>query len=213
MKDFRKFNVHALDRINPFNDESGKRVGIYIPGILKEFVKSAELEEFIAHASEEEIGFWISPFIEFSFHYVGTSVSRMTKKEAMEILVDWFPRKISIRKPEEAEEAIPELIAFWRFLKRENRLFYISSLLRSLERLQSRYSSKRNDPLRFGTTRSFFTTGKAAGFDMENEKEYAEFPLLSNTMRMDQYDGFETSFRWNGRENTIAMKRKEKKRR
>ena len=31
---------------------------------------------------------------------------------------DSFPRKVSLRLPEEAEDTIPELIAFWRFLGR-----------------------------------------------------------------------------------------------
>jgi hypothetical protein len=36
-----------------------------------------------------------------------------------EILSEIFPRKISLASPEDVHDALPELIAFWEYLKRE----------------------------------------------------------------------------------------------
>ena len=49
-----------------------------------------------------------------------------------ELLTEVFPRKITLHAPEDANDALPELIAFWEYLQREYKLPAVRAMLSSL---------------------------------------------------------------------------------
>ena len=104
----------------------------------------------------------------------------MTWMGAEEILTELFPRKISLLKPDDAAEAIPELVAFWRYLKREHALGQADEILGLLEELAPDFISMMNDPSNFGMAKSIFSMGQGAGFDMTDEAESKAFIDLFN---------------------------------
>jgi hypothetical protein len=104
----------------------------------------------------------------------------MTMSNLKEIVTDYFPRKVSLRSSEEAEDIIPELIAFWRFLGREFRLDAAEAALRYLGEIEPSFMRIMNDPSRFGMAKSFFMQGQAAGFDMTDQDQMNLFIAAYN---------------------------------
>jgi hypothetical protein len=104
----------------------------------------------------------------------------MTSSDLEEIVSGYFPRKISLRSPEEAEEAIPELIAFWEYLGREFDLVAAQSALLSLAEIQPSFVAIMNDSSRFGPAKSLFMQGHAEGFDMTDPRQMNAFIAVYN---------------------------------
>jgi hypothetical protein len=104
----------------------------------------------------------------------------MTVSDLQEIVSDYFPRKVSLRSPDEAEDIIPELIAFWRFLGREFALDASEEVLRYLGEIQPSYVRIMNDPSKFGMAKSLLMQGQAAGFDMTDQDQMREFIAAYN---------------------------------
>jgi hypothetical protein len=100
------------------------------------------------------------------------------------ILENLFPRKISLMPPEDADDVVPELIAFWHFLKREYQFKNADATLKYLKKLQPRYRRIMNDSSRFGMAKSFMTAGIQAGFDMTTQKGLTAFQLQYNANLM-----------------------------
>jgi hypothetical protein len=100
------------------------------------------------------------------------------------ILENLFPRKISLMQPEDADDVIPELIAFWQFLKREYQFKNADATLKYLKKLQPRYREIMNDSSRFGMAKSFMTAGTQAGFDMTTQEGLTAFQLQYNANLM-----------------------------
>jgi hypothetical protein len=104
----------------------------------------------------------------------------MTSSDLKEIVTGYFPRKISLRSPEEVEEAIPELIAFWQFLGREFALGAAQSALRCLGEMQPSFPAIMNESTRFGMAKSLSMQGAAAGFDMTDPSQMNAFLAAYN---------------------------------
>ena len=56
--------------------------------------------------------------ISYGYRYINVTVPQMTVSAAEPILTAIFPRKISLASDDDANAAIPEWVAFWRYLKR-----------------------------------------------------------------------------------------------
>src|SRR5205807_1891760 len=102
--------------------------------------------------------------------YADTTLPAMDVSDVEELLTDVFPRKISLAAPEGANDGVPELIAFWEYLKREYKLANAEAILLYLRSVKVEdFRQWMNDPSRFGMAKSFFMQGQSAGFDMTNE--------------------------------------------
>ena len=104
----------------------------------------------------------------------------MTSGDVQIVLEQLFPRKISLFSPEEADDAIPELIAFWQFLKREYQLNHADDILEYLHEIEPEFRDIMNDSSKFGMAKSFFMMGQKAGFDMSTQEGLDEFMLHYN---------------------------------
>jgi len=97
------------------------------------------------------------------------------------VVTELFPRKVSLQSPEQADDAIPELTAFWKYLKREFHLPQADAVLEFLREIEPHFPDMMNDPSNFGMAKSFFTMGQAAGFDMTTQEGLDAFMLAYNT--------------------------------
>jgi len=99
----------------------------------------------------------------------------MEEGDVDEILLDLFPRKITLESPDDADDVIPELSAFWQFLKREYNLSNANIILDFLHRIEAEFNDIMNDTSKFGMAKSFMTMGQSAGFDMTDQEDMNRF--------------------------------------
>ena len=143
MKAMQDFDLHALDSLEPGQDTADKAFDGYRRRLVEAFCASAEGQTHVTkHGST---GLWAGCLLDFGFNYIGVTLPNMTVSDIEEIVCDYFPRKVSLRLPEEAEDTIPELIAFWRFLGREFDLNTAEAALRYLGEIQPSFVRIMND--------------------------------------------------------------------
>ena len=109
------FNFHQLDNLS--YDDAEPLLEDYIKDIINEFVES---EVGQAHVEQyPEGGYWIGTFIEMGFNYLDNRLPNMTLRDAKTLMQQILPRKLFLMNPKEADDSIPELMAFWHFLQED----------------------------------------------------------------------------------------------
>jgi hypothetical protein len=132
------------------------------------------------------MGFYIAQLILYGYRHLGVTLPRMSASHVEELVTEVFPRKISLASPDDADDAIPELVAFGEYLKREHRLFQADAILKFLRRIEPEFKGMMNDPSRFGMAKSFLMAGLQAGVDMNDKNEMEKFMMQYNTRIMSQ---------------------------
>lgn len=83
----------------------------------------AESPEGRARAEADDgMAFWARSVVDYGYNYVGVALHQMDANDMEELLTEVFPRKISLSAPEDADDGLPAMIAFWEYLKREYQL-------------------------------------------------------------------------------------------
>ena len=168
------FNINQLDKIEyDGSHESEEALENYQDSILEEFALSPEGKERLE--TDPEMGFWIAQHIYYGYGYIGVTLPQMDERDIHEIITDLFPKKISLSSPEDADEAIPELLAFWQFLRRKYKLSNADMILGFLAETESVFNAIMNDTSKFGMAKSFMTMGGKAGFDMTDQNQMNKF--------------------------------------
>jgi hypothetical protein len=116
----------------------------------------------------------------FGHDYLGRTLPQMDQGDADEIVVELFPRKISLLSPDDADDTVPELIAFWAYLRREFQLPNAGAILRFLREVEPEFKAIMTDPANFGIAKSFFMQGQAMGFDMTTQDGLDAFMAAQN---------------------------------
>ena len=165
------FNIRQLDNLS--YDDVEPLLDDYISGALEEFANSPEGEAHIK--SYPEGGGWIGTFIEVGYNYGETTLPKMTKADVQTLIEHTLPRKVSIFDPADASDAIPELLAFWRFLQRQYNLRSASAIVKYLESIAPQFPSMMVDPSRGGIAKTFLIMGHQAGFDMTTDEGIQAF--------------------------------------
>jgi len=164
------FDIHLPDEIDDFGEELEK----YRDKLVELFADSPEGQALAK--INPGLGFWTGNLIYYSNQYVGVRIPRMEEHHMEELLTDIFPQKISLSTPEDADMAMPEMIAFWNYLKREYKLGNADQILNYLLSVKEEdFRAWMNDSSKFGMAKSFFTMGQSAGFDMTNPEELDKF--------------------------------------
>jgi hypothetical protein len=180
------FDIHQLDHLGD-RDDSWKALDKYIDILLKRFAKSPE--GMARLQVDPSMGYWVSQLVRFGYDYIGVTLPEMTTEDMEELLTDLFPQKISLAAPEDADDALPELIAFWEYVNREYKLIQAEAVLKYLRGIKpATFRKWMNDPSRFGMAKSLFMQGQAAGFDMTDEKEIQAFIEHYNASLIKQGD-------------------------
>ncbi|WP_416666482.1 IS1096 element passenger TnpR family protein [Egbenema bharatensis] len=169
-------DLHQIDAIQDY-DQAIEALESFVEELVKEFVESPEAEAYLQEYPEMEdmIGSWIDNLLYFGYAYESVTLPRMTKQTVNVILTELFPRKISLMMPEDANTTIPELIAFWQYLKRQYKLRSADGILKLLKQLQPNYPNIMNDSSKFGMAKSFFMEGIGSGFDMSTPEGLQAF--------------------------------------
>jgi hypothetical protein len=170
------FDIHQLDNLD--YEDAEPLLADYEDAVIEQFAQAPEGQAFLEQNSS--IGSWVQSLIEFGYSYEGVTLPTMQQRDIQLILEDLFPRKISLMQPEDADDVIPELIAFWKFIKREYKFKNADAILKYLEKVRSKYPTIMNDSSRFGMAKSFMTAGLEAGFDMTTEEGLKAFQLHYN---------------------------------
>ncbi len=173
------FDIYQLDEIEADgNEESEREFDKYQSYIIEEFINSEEGSERLK--DDPGLGFWSSQLVYYGYSYIGVTLPQMKVTDVKEILTDIFPRKISLQSPNDADETIPELIAFWGFLGRTYSLKNTKSILAFLDKLKADFYTVMNDSTKFGMAKSFVAMAKSAGFDTNKQEDMEEFMNVYN---------------------------------
>lgn len=169
------FDIKQLSDFEPSEEE----IYEYQDELLNLFANSPEGQ---ARLQEDDgMAFWARNVIEYGYSYVGVALHEMSADHMEELLTEVFPRKISLSKPENADEGLPAIIAFWEYLKREYQLSNADNILRYLRAVKPKdFTAWMNDPSRFGMAKSLFSMANSEGFDLSNEEESKTFMALYN---------------------------------
>ena len=108
------FDIHQLDQIDAASSFAEEALENYQQALIKEFVNSPEGQAY--PKTQSEMGFWVEQLIYYGYQYFGVTVPKMTVSNVDDILTEIFPRKISLSSDDEADDAIPELVAFWQLV-------------------------------------------------------------------------------------------------
>lgn len=166
------FDLHQLDDLDW--DDAEELLEGYIEAIVTQFANAPE-GQACAEQYDEPAGGWADNLISLAYTYEGWALPQLNKTRVEQVLEELFPRKISLLDPDDADSAIPELIAFWQFLQREYQLPAAEEILTYLQGIAPRYKEIINDPARFGMAKSFFASGNQAGFDMTSQEGIESF--------------------------------------
>ncbi len=177
------FDINQLNNLE--YDDAEPLLEDYINDVIEEFAQSPEGK---AYAQEyPEFGGWINSFIEMSYNYEGFTLPKMTKADAQVVMEYLLPRKLTLLDRSEAEDAIPELVAFWNFLKREYKFRSAGAIAKYLSSIKDKFTDWMFDPARGGIAKNFFMIGIQAGFDMTTreglnafQKEYNQKLISPN---------------------------------
>jgi hypothetical protein len=144
---------------------------------VEDFAESPEVEKLVnAHPDREEfLGDWIDNLLYFGYAYQSVTLPHMTRSDVEAIVTRLFPDKISLLDPDDADTAIPELTAFWQFLRRAYKHPAATQVLKFLKDIEPKFKQIMNDPNNFGIAKSFLIAGSAAGFDMTTEEGIQAF--------------------------------------
>lgn len=171
------FNIRQLDNLT--YDEVEPILEDYVNELLQEFVQSPEGK--VHTETHPKGGYWIGSFIELAYTYQERTLPKMTQGDVQSLMESTLPRKITIFDPSEAEDAIPELVAFWQFLKREYQLRSAGAIAKYLESLAPQFPSMMCDPARGGIAKAFIIMGHQAGFDMTTQEGIQAFQQQYNS--------------------------------
>ena len=200
----KKFDIHRLDSFDFEEDEEDLVLEEYQDALLGRFLRSPEGKPFMADPNG---GFWTAQLVYYGYVYIGVTLPQMTVDDVKEVVMELFPRKISLLSPEDADGAIPELVALWEYLKREYRLPAADEILEFLRELKpDEFKQAMSNSSRFGMAKSLVQMAHSAGFDVTNDEEMTEFMYAYNASLMAQEAMNEL-----GQVNPVRRKSKSKK--
>ncbi|MEM9162964.1 MAG: hypothetical protein AAGC54_07835, partial [Cyanobacteria bacterium P01_F01_bin.4] len=165
------FNIHLLDTLS--YDDAEPLLEDYIGDLINQFATSATGQAHIKNHPQG--GNWIGTFIEMAYLYGEMTLPKMTKGDAQQVMEYILPRKITLMDPSETDDAIPELVAFWTFLKQEYKLRSAGAIAKYLLSIQNKFGNWMFDPNRGGIAKNFVLQGMQAGYDMGTEEGMKAF--------------------------------------
>ena len=182
------FDIHQIDKLDySSDDDAEEKFDAYRDELLQLFSGSPEYRQ---HAQKYPNPGWADSLMDFGFRYLGYSIPTLNARAVDELITDILPRKVSLQAREDALDAIPELVAFWSFIKREYNLRNADAILKYLNSYSpDKFADSMFDPQKAGMAKSFFMSGQAAGFDMTDTDQAHEYMAIYNAgqkLRMEQ---------------------------
>lgn len=170
------FNIRQLDKLA--YEDAEPLLEDYIHGLMDAFVESQVGQVHVEKYPEG--GGWIGTFIEMGFNYLDKTPSQMTLRDAQTLMQQILPRKLVLMDATEADDAIPELMAFWEFLQNDYKLRSAGAIRKYLRSIKSEFRHWMGDESRGGFVKQFAMQGMAAGFDMTTQEGIEAFQDIYN---------------------------------
>ena len=165
------FDIRQLDNLD--YDDAEPLLEDFIEDAIEAFVNSSTGQEYIK--AHPQGGNWIGSFLEMAYLYEALTPAKMKKGDAQTVMEYILPRKLTLLDPSEAEDAIPELVAFWTFLKEDYKLRSAGAIAKYLKSIEKKFPKWMVDPSRGGIAKNFMMQGMQAGYDMTSEEGVAAF--------------------------------------
>ncbi|MEO0456802.1 MAG: hypothetical protein AAF152_09495 [Cyanobacteria bacterium P01_A01_bin.114] len=170
------FNIRLLDNLS--YDDVEPLLDEYIEDAIDQFVASETGQAYVKNHPDG--GGWIGTFIEMAYLYGEMTLPKMTKGDVQQVMEYILPRKLTLLDPSETDDAIPELVAFWTFLKQAYRLRSAGAIAKYLLSIQAKFRDWMFDPGRGGIAKNFMLQGIQAGYDMTTEEGMKAFQAEYN---------------------------------
>ncbi|MGF1601565.1 MAG: hypothetical protein ACFCU8_06000, partial [Thermosynechococcaceae cyanobacterium] len=170
------FNIRLLDRLS--FDEAEPLLEDYIIDTINLFLASKVGDNHVR--AYPQGGYWIGTFIEFAYMYGEMTLPKMTQGDVQAMMEDILPRKITLQEPSEADDAVPELVAFWTFLKQEYKFKSAGAIIKYLQSIKDKFSGWMFDPDRGGIAKNFMMQAIQQGYDITNQDELTTFQAEYN---------------------------------
>ncbi|MGB0563229.1 MAG: IS1096 element passenger TnpR family protein [Spirulinaceae cyanobacterium] len=171
------YNIRQLDGLS--FDEVEPLLEQYIIDTVNQFIESDRGQAYLQR-QEYEAGYWIDTFIELGYNYADKTLSKMTKTDVKLLMESVLPRKITLMNPRDADDAIPELVEFWAFLKETYKFRSAGAIIKYLQAIAAEFPGWMNDPARGGMAKSFMLQGIQAGYDMTTQEGMNAFQTEYN---------------------------------
>lgn len=209
-------DIHMLDEYDDREDDEALIVERYIDGLLNEFAASPEGDELLATA--DGFGYWIRVFVEYGYRYEDFTLPTMDVEDVQYTLERLLPRKITLALPEDADDAIPELTAFWSYLRSAYQLPNAKSILGYLGSVSTEaFRRMMFDTARAGMSKSLILQGAEAGYDMSDPDQISEFFHLYSSQQLaelaDESDESELNYLAPSRPKPSAAEQSQQKKR
>jgi hypothetical protein len=178
----------------------------YLDNTLEAFGKSEWATE-----QDEQNEWAVHAFLDLGLTHLAVSVDSMTLDDAMEVLMDLFPRKVSAAV-DQAGEIIDTLVRFWTFCDRTHHFKEAASIAENIAASRDEFYDAMDDTLSYDPSKSFYMAGVKAGYDMTSEVGINAFMLQYNMARMaakaDRYDEPEESSRQSAIPKDLKQRKK-----
>ena len=148
-------NLYQLDDVENY-EEALAVLDRFVEELVAEFVTSSEGNNYMQAypVAAEYVGLWIEGLLCFSYFSESVTLPHMTVEGIDTIVTQIFPQQISSIDPTAVDCAIPELIAFWRFLKREYQLTHAQKMIEFLQQIEPKFNLIMNDLNNFKVAKS-----------------------------------------------------------
>jgi hypothetical protein len=111
-----------------------------------------------------------STFGDFAYNYEGTKTGKWKEGDVVEVCLGWVPRKVSA-EVEFFHYFGWGLVAFFRFLERENLMHGAGKLAKRAAEIAPEIPKRASDSGNWGMAKSLFMSASALGFDPNKEED------------------------------------------
>jgi len=176
------FDPFRLDKLS--FDDFEDLIDAYIEDAIDTFVESDIGQAHVKIYPEG--GSWIYHFLDKSLCYEGIPPTKLSKSNVQTIMEYWLPRKLLLSSPDEVEDAIPELIAFWSFLKENYKVRRATEIIKYFKSIEKQFSRWMFDPSRAGIGKAIMAQAMQSGYDLTNKDDLQAFQDAQQTNPLQQ---------------------------
>jgi hypothetical protein len=145
-------------------------------GLVDEFWASDACRA-LPEAVRKHAEFMVGVFLEYMWDYKGVSLERLRPTRVSDILLDYFPRKITADS-DFYESAPAVLTVFFRWLGQTGRVADAESLCDKVNDVAKEMLACSQDPLNWGPAKSLFMQAKSEGVDVTDDKAMKRYTAL-----------------------------------
>lgn len=191
------FNIYQLDELETFDENA---LWNYRDSLIRLFTQSPD---GLAYS-----GFWVDNLVYYGYVQLGVTLPHMTVEHVDYVVTKLFPVNVSLNAPEQADGAVPELLAFWHYLRFEYDLPQADAISVYLADLGPKFRGIMTSPQRLDVAQAAPVASQPDDYELTEDEDADEFE--------DDYDddldefSFGSSAVKRSREENARLKKKRK---